>query len=35
MTQIAIIQRHPDSAGHHLLHALADTYAEGAIAAGA
>jgi putative NADPH-quinone reductase len=34
MTQIAIIQGHPDSAGHHLLHALADAYAEGAIAAG-
>src|SRR5260370_22565987 len=33
MTQIAIIQGHPDSAGHHLLHALADAYAEGAIAA--
>jgi putative NADPH-quinone reductase len=32
--RIAIIQGHPDSAGHHLLHALADAYAEGAIAAG-
>jgi putative NADPH-quinone reductase len=32
MTQIAIIQGHPDSAGRHLLHALGDAYAEGAIA---
>jgi putative NADPH-quinone reductase len=31
---IAIIQGHPDPAGHHLLHALADAYAEGAGAAG-
>ena len=30
---VAIIQGHPDPAGHHLLHALADAYAEGAIAA--
>jgi hypothetical protein len=33
--RIAIIQGHPDPAGHHLLHAMADAYAEGAIAAGA
>jgi putative NADPH-quinone reductase len=32
--RIAIIQGHPDPAGHHLLHALADAYAEGATAAG-
>jgi putative NADPH-quinone reductase len=32
--RIAIIQGHPDPAGHHLLHALADAYAETAIAAG-
>ena len=32
--RVAIIQGHPDPAGHHLLHALADAYAEGAIAAG-
>jgi putative NADPH-quinone reductase len=32
--RIAIIQGHPDSAGHHLLHALADAYEEGAIGAG-
>src|SRR6516164_2003851 len=31
--RVAIIQGHPDAAGHHLLHALADAYAEGAIAA--
>jgi putative NADPH-quinone reductase len=31
--RVAIIQGHPDPAGHHLLHALADAYAEGAIAA--
>ena len=31
---IAIIQAHPDPAGHHLLHAMADAYAEGAAAAG-
>jgi putative NADPH-quinone reductase len=28
--RIAIIQGHPDLAGHHLLHALADAYADGA-----
>jgi putative NADPH-quinone reductase len=32
--RIAIIQGHPDPAGHHLLHAMANAYAEGAIAAG-
>ncbi len=32
--RVAIIQGHPDPAGHHLLHALADAFAEGAIAAG-
>ena len=32
--RIAIIQGHPDPAGHHLLHAMADAYAEAAIAAG-
>ncbi len=32
--RIAIIQGHPDSAGHHLCHALADAYAKGAEAAG-
>src|SRR6266436_2547396 len=32
--RVAIIQGHPDPAGHHLLHALADAYAEGAMAAG-
>jgi putative NADPH-quinone reductase len=32
--RIAITQGHPDPAGHHLLHAMADAYAEGAIAAG-
>ena len=31
---IAIIQGHPDPAGNHLLHALADAYAAGATAAG-
>ena len=31
---VAIIQGHPDPAGGHLCHALADAYAEGAIAAG-
>ena len=30
----AIIQGHPDPSGNHLCHALADAYAEGAIAAG-
>ncbi|MCX7308992.1 MAG: NAD(P)H-dependent oxidoreductase [Afipia sp.] len=32
--RIAIIQGHPDPAGHHLLHAMADAYAEAAAAAG-
>ena len=32
--RIAIIQGHPDPAGHHLLHAMADAYAEAAIVAG-
>jgi putative NADPH-quinone reductase len=32
--RIAIIQGHPDPAGGHLLHALADAYDRGAIAAG-
>ena len=32
--QIAIIQGHPDPAGHHFCHALADAYAKGAEAAG-
>ena len=32
--RIAIIQGHPDPAGHHLLHAMAEAYAEGAAAAG-
>ena len=32
--RIAIIQGHPDPAGHHLLHAMADAYSEGATAAG-
>jgi len=32
--RVAIIQGHPDPAGPHLLHALADAYAEGAIEAG-
>jgi putative NADPH-quinone reductase len=31
--RVAIIQGHPDPAGNHLLHALADAYAGGAIAA--
>lgn len=31
---VAIIQGHPDPAGGHLCHALADAYADGAIAAG-
>jgi len=31
---IAIIQGHPDAAGHHLLNAMADAYAEGAISSG-
>jgi putative NADPH-quinone reductase len=32
--RIAIIQGHPDPAGHHLLHAMADAYAESATEAG-
>ena len=32
--QIAIIQGHPDGSARHLLHAMADAYAEGAAAAG-
>jgi putative NADPH-quinone reductase len=32
--RIAIIQGHPDPAGHHLLNAMADAYAEGATCAG-
>lgn len=32
--RIAIVQGHPDPAGHHLLHAMADAYAEAAMAAG-
>jgi putative NADPH-quinone reductase len=32
--RVAIIQGHPDPAGGHLLHALADAYAEGAVAEG-
>lgn len=31
---VAIIQGHPDPAGHHLCHALADAYAEGAASSG-
>jgi len=31
--RITIIQGHPDPAGHHLLHALADAYAEAALRA--
>ena len=31
--RIAIIQGHPDAAGHHLLNAMADAYAEGAASA--
>ena len=33
VTRIAIIQGHPDPAGGHLLHAMADAYAEGAAGA--
>lgn len=33
MSRVLIIQGHPDPAGGHLLHALADAYAEGAAAA--
>src|SRR6187200_3506296 len=32
--QISIIQGHPDPAGIHLLHAMADAYADGAVSAG-
>lgn len=32
--RIVIVQGHPDPAGHHLLHAMADAYAEGAKAGG-
>jgi putative NADPH-quinone reductase len=32
--RIVIVQRHPDPAGGHLCHALADAYAEGAAEAG-
>ncbi len=32
--RIAIIQGHPDPGGHHLLSAMADAYAEGAVSAG-
>jgi putative NADPH-quinone reductase len=32
--RIAIIQGHPDAAGYHLLNAMADAYAEGAISSG-
>ncbi|HLG82972.1 MAG TPA: NAD(P)H-dependent oxidoreductase [Bradyrhizobium sp.] len=32
--RIAIIQGHPDPAGHHLLNAMADAYAEAAASAG-
>jgi len=32
--RITIIQGHPDPAGHHLLHAMADAYAERATVAG-
>lgn len=34
MTRIMIIQGHPDPDPHHLCRALADAYAEGAVAAG-
>ena len=34
MKRIAVIQGHPDPVGHHLLHAMAEAYAEGATAAG-
>jgi len=32
--RIAIVQGHPDPGGHHLLNAMADAYADGAITAG-
>ncbi len=34
MTQICIIQGHPDSRGGHLCHGLADAYRQGALEAG-
>ncbi|WP_262265781.1 NAD(P)H-dependent oxidoreductase [Microvirga yunnanensis] len=34
MTRIAIIQGHPTSGGRHFCHALAEAYAEGALAGG-
>jgi len=34
MSQITLVQGHPDPAGNRLLHALADAYAEGAAAGG-
>ncbi|MGE0653549.1 MAG: NAD(P)H-dependent oxidoreductase, partial [Alphaproteobacteria bacterium] len=34
MTSILIIQGHPDAAGGHLCHALAEAYAAGATGAG-
>ena len=34
MKRIVIIQGHPDAAGHHLLNAMADAYAEGAASSG-
>lgn len=34
MTQICIIQGHPDSRGGHLCHGLADAYRQGAVEAG-
>jgi putative NADPH-quinone reductase len=32
--RIAIIQGHPDAAGHHLLNAMADAYADAAFSSG-
>jgi putative NADPH-quinone reductase len=32
--RLAIVQGHPDPAGNHLCHALADAYADGALSAG-
>jgi putative NADPH-quinone reductase len=34
LARLVVIQGHPDPAGGHLCHALADAYAEGALAAG-
>ncbi|HEY7646675.1 MAG TPA: NAD(P)H-dependent oxidoreductase, partial [Hyphomicrobiales bacterium] len=34
LSTILIIQGHPDPAGDHLCHALADAYAQGAVGAG-